>query len=290
MLFWAFSFVWTKVAFESFPPMTLVLCRLVLSTLLMGIILKAGGWLNKLERRDWKQFLLLALFEPFLYFIGESHGLKQVSSTMGAVVVATIPVFAPIAGYFIFKERFTLMHLLAIALSFTGVVILIFQPDFTLDAPLSGIVLLFLAVFSAIGYSSILKMLPERYNVFSIITYQNLIGTLYFIPVVLIFDRNDFSFSQVTFSSLRALVMLAVFASSLAFILFSYAVRKVGIVTSNIWVNTIPVFTAIIAYFVLGETLTLQKAIGMAVVIGGVLLTQIKFRKPSCTTSSSTNN
>ena len=109
--------------------------------------------------------------------------------------------------------------------------------------------------------------------------YQNIIGALYFIPVFFIFDYHDFSVASVTRSSLQALLMLAVFASTLAFILFTFGVRQVGVVRANIWVNTIPVFTAIISWMVLDEVLTIQKMVGIFVVVGGVMLSQIKRNK-----------
>lgn len=73
--------------------------------------------------------------------------------------------------------------------------------------------------------------------------------------------------------------MLAVFASTFAFILFTYGVRQVGVVKANIWVNAIPMFTAIIAWMVLDEVLTVQKIAGIVVVITGVMLTQIKLKR-----------
>ncbi len=276
MVFWSFSFVWTKVAFESFPPMTLVLARLVISSVLLVVILLLIKQFQKLQWHDLKYFLLLAFFEPFLYFVGESHGLKLVSSTMGAVVIATIPVFSPIAGYLFFREKLTWSNLLAIVFSFAGVLLIVFESDFSLKVPIAGLLLLFLAVFSAIGYATVLKKIPSSYNAFNVIMYQNMIGALYFIPVFFIFDYHSFSVSSVTQSSLQALLMLAVFASTLAFILFTFGVRQVGVVRANIWVNTIPVFTAIISWMVLDEVLTVQKMVGIFVVVGGVMLSQIK--------------
>ena len=276
MVFWSFSFVWTKVAFESFPPMTLVLARLVISSVLLVVILLLIKQFQKLQRHDLKYFLLLAFFEPFLYFVGESHGLKLVSSTMGAVVIATIPVFSPVAGYLFFREKLTWSNLLAIVFSFVGVLLIVFESDFSLKVPIAGLLLLFLAVFSAIGYATVLKKIPSSYNAFNVIMYQNIIGALYFIPVFFIFDFHSFSVASVTQSSLQALLMLAVFASTLAFILFTFGVRQVGVVRANIWVNTIPVFTAIISWMVLDEVLTVQKMVGIFVVVGGVMLSQIK--------------
>ncbi|MBR8536858.1 DMT family transporter [Carboxylicivirga sediminis] len=279
MICWAFSFVWIKQAFISFNPLTIVVMRLVISAGLLAIILKLLGQLVSMRKADLKWFLLLAFFEPFLYFMGESFGLELVSSTVGAVIVSTIPLFAPITDRLFFKSRISWANILGIIVSFAGVLLLIFKGDFSLAAPLKGIMLVFLAVFAALGYSVVLKKVPGNYNAVSIITYQNAIGLLYFLPLFLIYDLPVLDAKPLTMESIYAVVMLAVVASSLAFIFFTHGMRIIGITKANVFVNMIPVFTAILAWIILGEVITFQMMIGILLVIGGVFVSQLKLRR-----------
>ena len=64
---------------------------------------------------------MLATFEPFLYFIGESFGLTYVSATVCSVLISTIPVIATLGAWLIFKERLKLINYAGIILSFVGV-------------------------------------------------------------------------------------------------------------------------------------------------------------------------
>jgi len=279
MICWAFSFVWIKQAFISFDPLTIVVLRLVISAGLLAIILKLLGQLIIIRRQDLKYFLLLAFFEPFLYFMGESFGLELVSSTVGAVIVSTIPLFAPITDKLFFKSRISWANILGIFVSFAGVLLLIFKNDFSLVAPLKGILLVFLAVFAALGYSVVLKKVPSYYNSVSIITFQNAIGLIYFLPLFIIYDIPKFGYKPITGEAIYAVIALAVVASSLAFIFFTYGMRKIGITKANVFVNMIPVFTAVIAWWVLGEVLTTQMLLGIAIVVSGVFVSQIKLRR-----------
>jgi len=68
---------------------------------------------------------------------------------------------------------------------------------------------------------------------------------------------------------------LSVFASVIAFVLFAGAVRKVGVTRTNVFVNLIPVFTAILSWFILDEILTLSKWIGILVVVIGLFVSQV---------------
>ena len=276
MIFWAFSFVWVKQAYFSFNPFTVVLFRLIISSVLLLIIFKLIRQLNPLKKQDVKWFILLSFFEPFLYFLGESFGLKFVSSTVGAVIVSTIPLFAPVADRFFFKERITWMNISGIVISFAGVLMIVFEKDLGLNAPLHGILLVFMAVLAAIGYTVILKKIPVHYNAVSIITYQNAIGIFYFLPLFLFFDLKHINIADIKAESIWAIVQLAIFASSIAFILFTYSIRKIGITKSNVFVNMIPVFTAIFAWWLLDEPLTVKKFIGIGIVVGGVFISQLK--------------
>ncbi|MCG8579598.1 MAG: DMT family transporter [Bacteroidales bacterium] len=279
MICWAFSFVWIKQAFLSFNPLTIVLGRLVISAGLLYIILKLLKQLKPMQKADFKWFVLLAFFEPFLYFMGESFGLELVSSTVGAVIVSTIPLFAPITDKLFFKSRVSWSNILGIFVSFAGVLLLIFKEDFTLTAPIKGILLVFLAVIAALGYSVVLKKIPKGYNAVSIITYQNAIGIFFFLPLFLTYDYPNLGDIDIKTEAVVAVIFLAVFASSLAFIFFTYGMRIIGITKANVFVNMIPVFTAVIAWWVLDEVLTLQMLIGICIVISGVFVSQIKVRR-----------
>ncbi len=279
MIFWSFSFVWVKVVYEAYGPLTTVLFRLLISSGLLLLFTVAARKLQKIQPGDLKLFLLLAFFEPFLYFMGESYGLKYVSSTVAAVIVATIPLFSPIAAWYFYKEKLSRTNLYGLIITFLGVSLVVLDTSFSFTASPLGVSLEFLAVAGAIGYASVLKGISHRYNTFTIITYQNLIGALYFLPVWLGFEMNDFM--QVPFNpkAFKAIIQLAIFASTFAFILFTYSVRNLGINKSNIFINVIPVFVAVIAFIVLGDQLNFHQMVGIAIVISGLFLAQINWKR-----------
>ena len=279
MVFWAFSFVWVKEVYVAYGPLTTVFFRLIIATLLMLIYGWASKKLLKIEKQDYRTFLLLAFFEPFLYFMGESFGLIYVSSTMGAIIIATIPLFSPIAASRFHGEKLSLRNLIGIILSFIGAGIVVFDDSLNFIASPLGIGLEFLAVFSAIGYTVILKDLSHKYNATTIITYQNFIGIFFFFPIWLIFESKTLLNTSFNLPAFIAIVKLALFASCIAFILYTYSLKKLGINNVNIFINIIPVLTAIFAWYILDEPLTFRKMVGIAVVIAGLFIAQIRMKK-----------
>ena len=279
MILWAFSFVWVKEVYVSYGPLTTIFFRLVISTILLLVFGKLTGRLKRPERKDFLTFLLLAFFEPFLYFMGESFGLLYVSSTMGAIIIATIPLFSPLAASRFYSEKLTLRIFIGIILSFIGVSIVVFDDSLNFTASPLGIALEFLAVFSAIAYTVVLKNLSSNYNPVSIIAYQNFLGIFLFLPFWAIFECKTFLNTPTDMQALTAILKLAVFASCMAFIFYTYSIKHLGINNASIFVNVIPVFTAIFAWYILGEELSLRKFTGIGVVISGLFIAQFRMKK-----------
>jgi len=276
MLFWGISYVWSKVVFEYYTPLTTIFLRLLISIVVLFIFMYFSGQFQKIKRKDIWIFAVSALFNPFLYFVGESHGLQRMSASASAFIIATIPVFTPFLAYWFLSEKLSKMNLFGLLVSFMGVLFIIFKPDFTLVASPWGIALLFMAVFSAIIYTILLKKLVKNYKPVSIIAWQELIGIFYFLPFFLMLDADSFLSIRPSGNAILSLIMLGILASSLAYVLYTYAVKNLGVIQTNIYINLIPVFAAITAFFVLDELFTPLKISGMILVTLGVVLSQMK--------------
>jgi len=279
MVCFSLSFVWFKVANITYGPLTIVFFRLLLSAAILFVFAKFSKGLVIPQKKDFKFLLLLAFCEPFLYFMGESYGLQYISSTVASVIIATIPLFAPIAGYLFYKEKISVRNIIGILISFLGVTLVIYEIGVGITASPLGVMLQFSAVFSAIAYTVVLHKISNRMNNLSIIFFQNAIGAVYFLPFWFIFEKNRFLATPFDLQAMMAILKLTIFASTLAFIFFTYSVRHMGISKSNMFVNVIPVCTAIFAWIILNDQLTLQKFIGIVVVIGGLFFAQMKFKK-----------
>lgn len=277
--FWSFSFIWFKIAYQGYNPITVVIFRLLISAGLITVIGLGTKRLMRVARKDTGLFILMSFFEPFLYFIGESFGLKYISSTVAAVIVATIPLISPVFAWYFYRERLKPMNFLGLFFSFLGVGLVVLNGSFRFEASPLGVGLEFLAVLSAVAYSIVLKNLAGRYNTFTIIAWQNLIGALFFLPFWLGFEFGDFITRPFHPQAFRAIVFLAVFSSTLAFVLFTQSIRALGISRSNTFINLIPVFVAILSFFMLNENLGTQQITGIVVVVAGLFLAQLKRKK-----------
>jgi drug/metabolite transporter (DMT)-like permease len=191
------------------------------------------------------------------------------------VFISTIPVFAALGAWVIFREKLRLINYTGIILSFVGVLIFVLNKDGSISFDIRGLIFLLLAVVSAVGYSLVLNKLAGNYNPVFIVTIQNILGSFLFFPLFIILDLKNFASIHFTFNMFKPVIELAVFASGVAFISFTYALRHMGVTKANAFSNIIPVITAIFSYILLGEKLTVQNMAGMLIVIAGLFMSQI---------------
>jgi drug/metabolite transporter (DMT)-like permease len=288
MLLWGIAYVWIKVVYKYYGPITTTFIRLLISgslLMLIALIMRKRRAKSearkqiKITRGDLVMFFLMTLVDPLGYFICESVGLTYVSALTGSIIISTIPLFSVATGYFLLKERLTILNISGAILSFSGIGIIILKPDLSFMASPFGVGLMFCAVFCAVAYSIIIKKLSGKYSALTIITVQNTAGAVYYLPLFLLFEYNNFIHVTPNAELIIHLLLLALLGSTIAFILYVITIEKIGIGKTNMFVNLIPVFTLIASYFILGEALTLKNVAGMVFVITGLYMSQIQKRK-----------
>ena len=290
MLFYGVSFVSTKVALTAFGPVTILWIRLALSA---GFLVALDAFLPEAAsgrgradgaaagapatRRwpllpDMGPILLVTLFQPLLYFLAENIGLQYVSASIASIIIATIPVFTPVVARPFLDERVGLLTIAGLVLSLVGVAVIVLERRLEAQFTAGGLALIFVAVLAAVGYTVSVKLVPARYRPLTIVKLQSLIGLPIVLVVALLTEGLP---SELPGGDVVAHVLyLGIFPSSLAFVFLSGGIRAIGANRANVFVNLVPVFTALVAWALLGELFTLQKLAGMAVVIVGVLAAQ----------------
>ena len=186
MVFWGLSFIWSTQVFNYLNPTTTIFFRLIISCVFLGVLLFSFGLFEKVHKKDLKLFALAALFEPFLYFIFESYGLLNSAPVVSSAIIATIPLFTPIAAFFFLKERLTPWNIAGFIISFFGVIFMLLNKNLELTVSVKGIVFLFSAVFVAVAYSIALRKLTMLYKPLTITFVQNILGMIYFIQMIFV--------------------------------------------------------------------------------------------------------
>ena len=279
---WGMSYIWTdRLISLNIPVFYFVFVRIFLAGIVLFLFNTAYARIKRIQRRDLAKFLLLAFFEPFIYFICETYGLKETGSpTISAMIIATIPIFSIGAGILFFKEKINAVNVLGIVFSLTGIVMVAMAQGELGDNFIWGIVLLLIAVVSEVGHASITKSLASNYSSQTIVMYQFLIGAAYLFPLFLFKGLDGFSIkTHFTPDVWYPIICLAILCSSLAFSLWVSTIKNLGVAKSSIFSALIPVAAALIAWSLGHEVLNTRQWIGIGVSTFGVILSQ--YTKPS---------
>ena len=274
---WGMSYIWTDRLIDlGIPVFCFVFVRILLAGVVLFLFNTAYGRIKRIQKQDWPKFLLLAFFEPFIYFICETVGLKLTGSpTISAMVIATIPIFSIGAGMMFFKEKVNVVNVIGILFALVGIVMVAMAHGEVGEHFIWGMVLLLIAVISEVGHASMTKTLAGNYPSQIIVMYQFLIGAAYLFPLFLWKGMDGFD-AQVWFSAevWLPLICLAFLCSSLAFSLWVSTIKNLGVAKSSIFSALIPVVAALVAWVLGHEILNARQWGGIAVSTLGVILSQ----------------
>ena len=293
MIIWSVSGIAIKHALAVLPPFTMIVLRFVPSVLLMlfiGLLCRNNPLfgLQRMQLRDVPLFLVAGFCQPFLYYLLETFTYDALNSpTIAETLLSTSPLLSPVCAAVLLRERVTKNNIVGILVSTLGVfaLTLVGDTDYSIGS-YWGILLAFAAVSAAVVDSIMMRKVPERYSSLSFIFYAQLVSLLFFLPIW--FRREgptalqSLDWSQLTSLdsplsiALGCVAYLTVFASVIAFILFCFALRKVGVTQANAFNNIRPAFTALWMFLFFGEQLPLAKWIGIGLIIFGLFVCQKK--------------
>lgn len=279
---WGMSYIWTdKLISLGIPIFYFVFVRIFLAGIILFLFNTAYARIKRIQKQDLPKFLLLAFFEPFIYFICETYGLKETGSpTISAMVIATIPIFSIAAGMMFFKEKVNIVNVVGIVFSLIGIVMVAMAKGELGENFIFGIILLLIAVIAEVGHASITKSLSGNYSSQIIVMYQFLIGSIYLLPLFIWKGLDGFSVeTHMTPDVWYPIICLAVLCSSLAFSLWVSTIKNLGVAKSSIFSALIPVAAALIAWALGHELLNSRQWLGIGISTLGVILSQYTMKK-----------
>ena len=293
MLCWSVSGIALKNALVVLPPFTMIVMRFSLAImvmLLVGILFRRNATLRLqlLKKKDIPLFLLAGFFQPFLYYLLETFAYDALTSpTIAETLLSTSPLLSPFFAALLLREKVTKYNILGIIISTIGMVLLVLvgSGHFAIGNPW-GIVFAFAAVSTAVLYTVVLRRIPQTYSDLTIVFWAQLCSLVLFYLVwgvaegsamcefIPLFVDQVVAMESTAITAFLSVVYLGLFASVVAFVLFCYTVRQIGVTQTNAFNNIRPVFTALWMLIFFAENLPLIKWIGVILIIFGLFVSQ----------------
>lgn len=293
MICWSWSGMAVKLALTVLTSLQLVVYRFTLSVVAMmtiGIVCRRSSLL-RLQRvawRDWPLFVLGGVFQPFLYYLLETHTYRLLSSpTIASALLSLSPLTAPLLAWLIIGERVPARVVWGIVISTIGVLLLTLAgaADFSIGNPW-GVLLGLGAVCAAVLYTVVLRKIPKRYNALTVVCWMQVVSLLLFCPLWLwqggVGETQALAHvsSAELWPALGGVAYLALVASVVGFVLYCYTVRRIGVTRADAFNNIRPVFTAVWMLVCFGEHLPWAKWVGVLCVVAGLFWGQFMGKRP----------
>jgi len=198
--------------------------------------------------------------------IGIYHlAIPRMQANVAAIVFSCHPAFVIFFSYCILNEKITGQKITAILISITGVVILANAKEGS-NAPnaFSGVVLMSLAAILFALYTVLFKKYVPRYGATTLTAFTGFIGSLFLLPVS-IFAEGNLSLHY-GLSDWISIFYLAVGCTALGYFLYIYGISHVEASWGSMMFFLKPLFAALSAWLILGETLT------PGIIAGGILI------------------
>ena len=261
---WGSAFVGIRVGLKSYSPESLALLRYLVSSLLLAIY--AFAIKMPLPRlADLPGLAGLGFVGLTVYNLLVNTGEQTTQAGQASLIVASAPIFTALLAILFLKERLTRIAWVGLGVCLVGVALICLKNDHELYFS-SGSILLFLGAIASAGYSVGQKNYLAQYTPVQVTCFAFWFGTLF----LLIFAPGLANqIPQAQPSATLAAIFLGIVPGAIGYIGWGIVFSRLPASRAGSFLFLVPVFATIIAWFWLGETLSIQSILGGALVLVG---------------------
>jgi drug/metabolite transporter (DMT)-like permease len=276
-LIWGVSFLLIKVAVHDMSPTVLLLLRSASGLLGLAVIVKAMG--RPLIGPGWRtrlgSFAFMAVTNAIIPWIAIAWGEERISSGLASILNSTTTLWTAIIIYWAMpSERPSIVNYVGVVVGFAGVVILVL-PDLRTHGVSANVLGTLAVLVASLSYA--LNAIYQRtrmrnVSVFDISIGQLAAATVFAIPLAI----PSLPSVHVAWQSLAAVLALGAAGTGVAYLLYYFVMNSLGAVRAAGVTFLVPITAVFWGVVLLHETVNLPMVIGMAVILGGILLANLR--------------
>lgn len=222
-------------------------------------------------RQDMGYFLLLGVLGITVYHLSLNYGELRVSAGATSLIIATAPAITALLAYALLGEHLPVLGWLGSLLSFAGVVMIVLGDGAQLSINPFALLVLLSALVTSL-YFVFQKRLFVRYSAVEVTAFSTWAGTL---PLLLFLPGFPADLSGAGMPALLAAIYIGVFPSAVAYSLFAFALSRAPVTLVTAYLYTVPVFSLLFSWLLLGEVPGWLTVFGGGVVVLGVVLVNV---------------
>ena len=273
-LCWGSMYVVSKIALAGIPPVTLLALRYLVAIPGLFLLLKVRGVLRPVKKEHMGTLFAIGFTGYFASFCLQMLGINRLTGSVSSLLGAMNPIFIPILASLFLKEKMTLAKVLCVAVSMTGVVIIVGVGG---TADLTGAALMLLSVFLWSLTSIIIRRLAGQYDPMQIAMIAMLVG-LVFTGVWAGIELQS-SACTLTVRSVLAVLYMGTVGTAAAHSLWNYSLSKMDASFCSMFYPLQPLTASVLGVLILGEEITANFLVGGAIICCGIVAAVLSAKK-----------
>ena len=265
-----------KVGLAIIEPFTFAFYRYILSAIILLVVARfLRQKSNPVEKKDWPRIVLMGLliipFNQTLFLLGQS----MTAAGHGAFLFSTTPVWILVLAMVLLKERPTARRIFGIVLAVSGVMVIMSTGAIVVGTEyLLGDLIIMVSVLAWAFYTTIGAPMVRKYGAWRMTAYSLSFGSLMYFPFGL-YRALQYDYSQATPFAWFSVVYMAIGLSVIVYVIWYWLIKYIDTSRAAVFQNIQPIVASVVAYFYLGEGLGTGFLVGGAIVILGVLLSEL---------------
>ncbi len=276
--FWGTTWLASKEGVKNMPALQLAGIRQLIGGMLyVGFFLyKKAPWP---KGKQWKTIFILSILNFVLSNGLSTWGVKYISSGLGAIIGALVPLWVVIISFFR-GEKLARLAFLGLIISFGGVCVIFYNhlSDFLIPDFRFGIIISIIATITWAFGTLYTKKKAASFNPYFSLGLQMLISSCVTLAVVGA-TGTGVNISSIPANSWWSIGYLVIVGSVLTFIAFIYMLQRLPPEINSIYAYINPIIAVLLGAVIFDEPLTSVIAIGGAVTLSGLYLVNYSTRQ-----------
>lgn len=274
---WSTTATVTKLLLGNLNSMQILLVGSLFASIFLFIVNLIKGNFKDLKQyklKDYLQIFIIGLLGTFLYNLFLYLGIDTLEASQAFIINYLWPIMTVVFACIILKEKITLRKVIAIILSFIGVIIVTAKGDL-LNIEKNSIIGAIYCVLAAVSYGLFSVLNKQKgYNKFlSMMLYY--LASFIISLIYIVFSKKEISLQL---NEILGLTWIGLFTSATAFTAWALALEKGDTAKISNLAYITPFLSLIWTALILKESFNIYSALGLIVIVLGIFI-QMKDKK-----------
>jgi len=269
-IFWGTTFIVSKIALTEISLQNYLAIRLSLAAIVMNLI--AVRFRKELNKRTIRDGIIIGIF-LFISYVFQMWGIQYTSASNAGFITGINVVLVPIFCIIFFRDKPQIASVIGVFLAFFGLFLL---SGGSLSKLNIGDSLVFICAIAVAFHVIFTGRYAPKNNIYLLTAVQ--LSTTAILSIIFAFFSSNL-LVELTFNIFLVLAYLALFGTVFTFLMQTAMQRFTTATRTALVFSMEPVFAALFAYLIAGETLSVMGWTGGIFILAGMIVAELNWKQ-----------